>query len=158
MKYRRLVVVAPAAVAMLALAVGSAVATPSSGVAPTPHVVGADLPGGVNVNADRIKFQTKDPAEVSVVTLIIEPNGTTGWHSHPGLAVIAVVEGTGKLYAADCSSQTFNAGDAFVEAGDDPPTVFRNESAEPVTLTVTFVYPKGASFHRDVPNPGCSVS
>lgn len=158
MKHRTPWVVGPAALALLALAVGSAYATPASGAAPTAHVVGAALLEDVNVNADRIKFQTKDPAEVSVVTIILEPGGTTGWHSHPGLAVIAVSEGTGVLYSADCSSQPYSAGEAFVEAGDDPPTVFRNESAQPVTLTVTFVSPQGAGFHRDAHNPGCAVS
>lgn len=158
MKYRTLLVVGPATLAVLAVAVGSALATPSSGLSATPHVVGAALAEGVNVNADRIKFQTKDPAEVSVVTITLQPGGTTGWHRHPGLALIAVAEGTGELHFADCSSETFSAGEAFVEAGDDPPTVFINESPEPVTLTVTFVSPKGAGFHRDAANPGCAVS
>lgn len=157
MKHSRLLVIAIAALAPLT-AVGVAFATPPSGATPTPHVIGAGLPDGVNVNADRIKFQTKDPADVSVVTLSIEPGGTTGWHSHPGIALITVAEGTGKLYAADCTSETFQAGQAFVETGDDPPTVFRNESAEPVVLTVTFVSPRGASFHHDQANPGCRVS
>lgn len=158
MKNRSLLLVATAAVASLALAVGIAFATPSSGDTATVHAFRAALTDDVNVNADRIRFKTKDPTEVSVVTLTIEPGGTTGWHSHPGLAAIAVTEGTGKLYFADCSSKTYGAGQAFVESGDDPPTVFRNESSEPVVLTVTFVAPQGVAFHRDEGNPGCTVS
>lgn len=155
MKHHRMLVIATAALVSVPLAVGIAVATPPSGVTPTAHVVGAVLPDRVNVNADRIRLQTKEPVEVSVVTLSVEPGGTTGWHSHPGLAVIAVAEGTGKLYSADCSSQTFHAGQAFVETGDDRPTDFRNESAEPVVLTVTFLAPQGAPLLHDEENPGC---
>lgn len=147
--------VAVGAVVPFAAAVGIAIATPPSGVTPEPHAIGARLAAGIKVNADRIKFQTKDPVDVSMLTLTVEPGGTTGWHGHPGFAVIAVTEGTGTLYAADCSSQTFEAGEAFVEAGNDPPTEFRNETADQVTLTVSFFAPRGAAIIRDEANPGC---
>jgi quercetin dioxygenase-like cupin family protein len=112
----------------------------------------------VQVNADGVKFQTKVPTDVSVVTLILDPGATTGWHSHPGLAVIAVAEGTGKLYSADCSARPYSAGEAFVEAGDDTPTVFRNESASPVVLTVTFIAPQGSALSHGAADPGCGLS
>ena len=140
-------------------AVGIASATAPDGVSPEAHVVGAQLADGLRTNADGVKFQTKVPTDVSVLTLTIEPGGTTGWHSHPGLAIIAVAEGTGKLYFADCSAQTYEAGQAFVEDGDDAPTVFRNEGTSPVVLTVSFVAPSGESIIRDEPAPaGCGVS
>ena len=149
------------ALAISSLAAGIAFATPPSGVAPAVHVMSAALSDEVKVNADGVKLRTKLPTEVSVLTLTLEPGGTTGWHSHPGLAIIAVAEGTGKLYAADCSSQTYSAGQAFTEAGNDAPTVFRNESSSPVVLTVSFIAPRGtgAAFIRDEPAPaGCAVS
>ncbi|HEV2058169.1 MAG TPA: cupin domain-containing protein [Solirubrobacteraceae bacterium] len=158
MKSRTLLLIAGGTLAALTIAVGIAFATDSAGVTATAHVVGATLPDRVKVNADRIKFKTKNPVDISVVTLTIAPGGTTGWHSHPGFAVIAVSQGAGTLYSADCSAETFHAGQAFVETGDDPPTVFRNNGAEPVVLTVSFFAPRGAGFHRDAPNPGCAVS
>lgn len=158
MKRRRLLLVATGAVVPVALAAGIAFASSSSGVTAAAHAVGARIADDVKVNADRIKFQTKDPVDVSVVTLTIAPGGTTGWHSHPGFAVIAVTQGTGTLYFADCSSKTFRAGQAFVESGDDPPTVFRNDSPETVVVTVSFIAPRDAAFLRDEANPGCSVS
>lgn len=60
-------------------------------VTPAAHVVGAQLARDVKINADEVK----SPTEVSVLTLTVDPGVTTGWHSHPGLAVIAVAEGTG---------------------------------------------------------------
>lgn len=155
MSRRTAIYVVVGAVVPFAAAVGIAVATPPSGVTPVVHAMSARLADDVRVNADRIKFQTKDPVDVSMLTLTVEPGGTTGWHGHPGLAVIAVTEGTGTLYAADCSSQTFDAGEAFVEAGNDPPTEFKNETTEPVTLVVSFIAPQGAAIIRDKPNPGC---
>lgn len=158
MKRRSLLLVATGTFVPLVVAVGIAFATPSSGVTPVVHVGGARLADDVKINADRIKFQTKDPVDVSVVTLTIEPGGTTGWHSHPGFAVIAVTEGVGTLHFADCTSKTFQAGQAFVEAGDDPATVFRNESSKPLVVTVSFIAPRGAAVLRDERPPGCSVS
>jgi quercetin dioxygenase-like cupin family protein len=143
--------------AVLPLAVGIAVATPPSGVAPSAHVMAAALRDDVNTYADGVKFQTKRPTEVSVLTLTLEPGGTTGWHSHPGLAIIAVSAGAGKLYQSDCSAKIYRAGDAFVEAGDDSPTLFRNESSNPVVLTVSFVAPRDAAIIRDEPG-SCGLS
>lgn len=136
-------------------AIGIAVASPSSGVTPTAHAVGARLAEDVKVNADRIKFQTKDPTDVSMLTLTVAPGGTTGWHSHPGLAIIAVTEGTGTLSFADCSSKSIRTGEAFVESGYDPPTKFSNDTSTPVVLTVTFVAPQGAAIIRDEADPAC---
>lgn len=155
MNRRAAIYVAVGAVVPFAAAVGIAIATPPSGVTPVVHAASATLADDVRVNADRVKFQTKDPVDVSMLTLTVEPGGTTGWHSHPGFAVIAVTEGVGTLYAADCSSQTFEAGEAFVEAGDDPPTEFRNETSDPVVLAVSFVAPQDAAIIRDEPSPGC---
>ena len=140
-------------------AVSIAYATAPSGITPVAHVTGARLPDDVKVNADGVKFQTKAPTEASVLTLTVDPGGTTGWHSHPGLAIISVAKGTGTLYKVDCSSQEYGAGQAFVEAGDDKPTLFRNEASTPAVLTVSFIAPRGAAIIRDEPAPGtCGLS
>jgi quercetin dioxygenase-like cupin family protein len=137
-----------------AAVVGIASATAPSGVTPVAHVSGAKLPGKVKVDADGIKFQAKAPTRASVLTLTVDPGGSTGWHTHPGLAVISVTRGTGTLYSTDCSSRTFKSGSAFVESGDDEATLFRNEGSTPVVLTVTFIAPRGAAIIRDEPAPG----
>src|SRR5919202_676855 len=121
------------------LAAGTALATPASGV-------DATVPHEVQVNVDRVKFETKEPMDMSVVTLTMPPGATTGWHGHPGVGLIAVTQGTGVLYGSDCSARTYQAGEVFVEAGGDPANVFRNESTSPVVLTVTFVAPQGRDF------------
>jgi quercetin dioxygenase-like cupin family protein len=136
---------------------GVALATPGSGIAPTTHVDRATLAQSVQLNSNRIKFQTKDPVDVRVQTLRMAPGATTGWHSHPGFALISVTQGTQTLYSADCSPRTIAAGQSFVETGDEP-MVARNETSSDVVLVVTFVAPQGAAFRIDQPNPGCPVS
>lgn len=155
---RKVLLIAAAALLTPVAAAGLALATPGSGITSTVHVPRATLSEDVHVNADRVKFQTKDAVDVSVVTLRMAPGATTGWHSHPGLALIAVTQGTMTLYAPDCSSRTYASGASFVESGNVP-MVGRNETAGDVVLTVTFVAPRGvASFRIDQPNPGCSVN
>lgn len=157
MRFRSLAPLA-AFILILTAAVGIATATEGSGVTAVEHVKGAQLPDRVKTNADRIKFQTKAPTEASVVTLTVEPEGSTGWHTHPGLAVISVAKGTGTLYSTDCTSQEFSAGEAFIESGADDATLFKNEGSTPVVLTVTFIAPRGKFFHRDEPAPAtCGV-
>ena len=158
MKFRSL---APLAAFILVptAALGVASATSPSGVTPVVHVVGAQLPGDVKVNADGVKFGTKASTEASVLTLTVDPGGSTGWHTHPGLAIISVAEGTGTLYQTDCTSEEYSSGEAFIETGDDEATLFRNESSNPVVVTVTFIAPTGASIIRDEPAPGtCGLS
>ena len=155
MQRRTSLYVMAGAVVPFATAVGIALATPPSGITPEQHVAGAKLAKGAKVNTDGIKFQTKRPADVSVLTLTLDPGGTTGWHSHPGFAIISVTQGTQTLYARNCSSRTYSAGESFVETGRQP-MVARNETNSEVVLVVTFVAPKGVeSFRIDQPNPGC---
>lgn len=134
---------------------GTASGTPSSGISPTVHVARATIKESVNVSSDGMRFKTKQPADISVVTLTMAPGGTTGWHRHPGIVMIAVTEGTGTFYGADCTSTTYSVGDVFVETGEDSAAVVRNESESPFVITVTFVVPRGAPFRIDEPNPGC---
>ncbi len=133
---------------------GTASGTPSSGISSTVHVARGTIEESVNVNSDGIRFKTKQPTDISVVTLIMAPGGTTGWHRHR-IVMIAVTEGTGTFYGADCTSTTYSAGNVFIETGEDSAAVVRNETDSPFVITVTFVVPLGAPFRIDEPNPGC---
>jgi hypothetical protein len=44
-----------------------------------------------------------------------------GWHNHVGIVVVTVKDGAVTRYMSDCSSQTFHAGDVFIETGDMGP-------------------------------------
>ena len=58
----------------------------------------------------------------------IEPGGFTGWHSHPGLAVVALQAGQVTLYSetiggGKCSAHTYSAGQVFLERPNDEENV-----------------------------------
>ena len=69
---------------------GTASGTPSSGISSTVHLARATIEESVNVNSDGIRFKTKQPTDISVVTLSMAPGATTGWHRHPGIVMTAV--------------------------------------------------------------------
>lgn len=153
---RRKLGIASIVVTAMALSLGgTALGTPGAYSSATVHVDRAALDEEVKVNADGIRLRTKNPMDVSVSTLTLAPGGTTGWHRHPGVVLIAVSAGTGTHYSADCSSRTYSAGDAFVESGEEPAAVVRNETDQPFVITVTFIVPNGAPLRIDEPNPGC---
>src|SRR6266542_3180067 len=105
------------AVAVAAVACGFAayaLATPPSGQHPTTPAIGT-LAAGQQVNTDRLKFQTKDPADVATFSVTYDPLGFSGWHTHPGI-VFAIVASGSVIRQVGCTSHTYNAGDSFIES------------------------------------------
>ena len=125
------------------LAFAAAIALGSSGVGfHTENLVTANLPNDVKINNDRIKFQTKDPTDVRVQRIVIDPGGYSGWHHHPGIVIVSVLSGQVTFTNSDCSSTTYGpglpAGSSFVESGDDPGQA---SSVGGATVYATFVAP-----------------
>lgn len=88
--------------------------------------------------------RVKGPAQAVVQQIIVAPGGDTGWHSHHGPVVIVVTTGAMTLYDADdpgCTGHTYEAGEAFIDPGQDHVHIARNESGVPVELWVTFLMP-----------------
>jgi quercetin dioxygenase-like cupin family protein len=145
---------------------GIALATSASGVTPGPltRATFADdvaikfkfeIPGGTKEVAN-----LRDPSQVVTQEITFDPNGHTGWHSHPGPVIVQVRSGTLTYYAGDdrtCTGHEYSAGDAFMDPGRGHVHIARNESAtEPLTIVaVYFDVPAGASPRIDVsPAPG----
>jgi quercetin dioxygenase-like cupin family protein len=141
------------------IGVSVALATAPSGTRTVDYAATGTIPEAVQINADRIKLQTKDAADVVTQLLTYQPGASSGWHSHVGVVVVAVKDGEVTRYMSDCSAETFHQGDVFIETGDMGPIVLRNESAAPAHLAATFVTnpPVPANLRIDQPNPGCSV-
>jgi quercetin dioxygenase-like cupin family protein len=118
-----------------------ALASPPSGFTPT-NLVKADLDRTVHLNSDRVKFQTKDPTDVLVQKVVIGPGGSSGWHHHPGMVVVAVQSGVVTVWDSSCNQKTYGPGlsngSVFVEGGDEPGQV---TSAGGATVYATFVAP-----------------
>ena len=150
------------AVVLALAAAGTAVATTPFGIVVTTFVratIAGDKPnGGVKASADDVELHTKGPTDVAVQTITSPPGGSSGWHSHPGVVVVAVQSGTVTLYDHECHATEYGPGQAFLEVGDDPLLV-RNETASNAVLYVTLIFPKSATSLRiDRPQPaGCAA-
>ena len=157
MKKRLMVLVC--VIALTGIGVGVAFATAPSGVRSVDYAATGTIPEAVHFNADRIKLQTKDSADVVTQLITYQAGASSGWHSHVGIVVVTVKDGAVTRYESDCSGQTFHAGDVFIETGDMGPIVLRNEGSVPAHLAASFITnpPVPANLRIDQPNPGCSV-
>jgi hypothetical protein len=90
----------------------------------------------------------------------ISPGGHTGWHSHPGPVLVTVKSGSLQLiYANDesCQGVVYEAGDSFVDRGDENVHIARASPFDGVELWATYFVPGGdpnAPFRLDAPDPG----
>lgn len=180
MKHKRLRAVA-VAVTVGAVGVGSALATPGSGIVAAPILARGTLEadqshqghhghhGRHKPRPDKpVKIELHKPSDVIVQQVTIAPGGSTGWHSHPGPAVVIVKSGSFTLYDEDdptCTGTTYSVdpanpvGKVFIDEGYGHVHVGRNEGSTNTELYVTYLdVPVGAAPRIDAPNPGnCPV-
>jgi quercetin dioxygenase-like cupin family protein len=128
---------------------GIALATPPSGL------VNILLARGTDASDGTIPIQMG--TDVVMAQITVDPGGSSGWHSHPGGAIIVVKTGTPTVYRAigsQCQSTTYGPGDAFIERPGEVDDVL-NAGAAPYVLYVTFPrVPPGGSARIDEPDPG----
>jgi quercetin dioxygenase-like cupin family protein len=141
-----------------------ALATPGSGVLSNVvsrstvgpfHVKSKDKPDG----SFDVHLHSKGDSDVVTQTVTFAPGGHSGWHNHPGPAIVSVKSGTLTFYEADdptCTPLVFPAGTGFVEAGGHV-HIARNEGGENLTLNVTYIVPVGAPQRIDEPARGNCV-
>jgi len=134
-----------AGIVMIGTFVAVALGSAGSGFTPTTLVTGT-LNNAVEVNHDRVKFQTKDPTDVRVQKIVFAPGGYSGWHHHPGVVIATVASGAVTFTESDCSSTTYGpglpAGAAFIEESDTPGQA---SSAGGATVYATFIAPHANS-------------
>ena len=154
MKLSRLRALLVLGTAGLGVPVGIAVATPGSGIVAAPVIARA------TVDADNFKLKLRassNPADAAIQQVTIAPGGVTGWHTHPGPAVVLVKSGEFTLYQADdpsCTGRTYGAGESFVDAGYGNVHIGRNEGTSSLELWVTYLdVPVGGAFRIDAPAP-----
>jgi quercetin dioxygenase-like cupin family protein len=144
-----IIAVALVALAFAGVAVFRARATPPSGLTNVP------LARGTNVSDGTIPLQVG--TDVVMVQITVEPGGSSGWHSHPGGAIIVVKQGSLTVYrsvGSQCETTTYGAGQAFIERPGEVDQVL-NTGTVPYVLFVTFPrVPQGDSARIDAPDPG----
>ena len=142
------------AMAFAITVVAVAQATPAVGQHPSTPVIGT-LADKSDVNTDRIKFQTKDPADVATFVVTYDPDGFSGWHRHPGILFVTVQSGS-VIRTVGCSSATYGPGETFIESDEQAVGAVRNAShTRDAVLSVTQVVPKGSARRFDADPPNC---
>ena len=134
---------------VLAFSVAPGGATPPSGLTQVVLARGNDVSNGTIP----LQFGT----DIVMVQLTVEPGGSSGWHSHPGGAIIVVKQGSitvHKAVGSQCQIETYSAGQAFLERPGEVDQVTNNGTI-PYILLVTFPrVPEGGSPRIDQPDPG----
>jgi hypothetical protein len=146
----RLIALAAAAGGVLALAGPAAVSAITSTI-----LVTGTLAEPVKIKNDGIRLKTKGPTDVHVQEVRFAAGDSSGWHHHPGFALVTVKSGNVTFYRADCHPRTLGAGQTIVESGLF--TLARNESTQEAVVYVTYVVPQGSPRIVPAPNPGCPV-
>jgi quercetin dioxygenase-like cupin family protein len=128
---------------------GTVLATPPSGLTQVPLARGTDVSDGT------IPLQVGTDVAMAQITVV--PGGSSGWHSHPGGAIIIVKQGELTVYRAigsQCQVSTYTAGQAFIERPREVDQVI-NTGTIPYVLYVTFPrVPQGESARIDEADPG----
>ena len=104
----------------------------------------------------KVDLKSNDNTDIVVTDIVVQPGGHSGWHTHPGPALVVVKTGAITFYHGDdrtCTGTSYPAGTAFIEAGGTV-GIARNEGAIPTTLVATFFVPKGSPARLDAPAPG----
>ena len=100
------------------------------------------------------------PADVSVQMATYVPGQSSGWHVHTGMHAVMVLSGAITFYDEECGRTTYGPGDTYV--GGRNAHVARNDTAVPVDMAVTYMFPAGMSrnqFHIPSAAPaGCDVA
>ncbi|HEV3101582.1 MAG TPA: cupin domain-containing protein [Candidatus Dormibacteraeota bacterium] len=128
---------------------GNVFATPPSGLTNQLLARGTDKSDG--------SLPLKEGTDIVVAKITVVPGGFSGWHSHPGGAIIVIQQGNLTVHrSADgrCETFTYAAGQAFIERPGEIDNVV-NTGSIPYVLYVTFPrVPPGGSTRIDVPDPG----
>lgn len=147
------------------LLVGVALATPGSGLLGAPvHARGTlepTLGDNLIVNSKSgVHVKTKGSVDLVTQELSFAPGGHTGWHSHPGPVLVTVKAGSLRLIYADdtsCQGTVYEAGDSFVDRGDERVHIARASPFDGMVLWATYFVPGTAGstpFRIDEPDPG----
>src|SRR5213595_170708 len=107
-------------------------ATPPSGLTNVP------LARGNNTSEGTIPLQFGTDIVMAQITVV--PGGSSGWHSHPGGAIVVVKQGSITVHqsaGSQCQITTYSAGQAFIERPGEVDDV-TNAGTVPYVLFVTF--------------------
>ena len=99
---------------------------------------------------------TTGPSNFFVQDVSFFPGGYTGWHSHPGILLSTVTEGSIEWYNSKCEKHVYKVGDSLTETTE--PHFVRNVGSINARFMVTYVIAKGQPYRIDQPAPACAAA
>ena len=138
-----------------------AFATPPAGVVSNVIVAQGVTLGPVKERADvgdswMVNLEDRGQSEFYFQDLVVGPGGYTGWHSHPGLLLITVKEGSVEFYDKECAKHTYAAGQSFTEGA--APHAAMNRGTGNARLLVAYIVKKGEPRRIEAPQPTCGAT
>lgn len=106
-----------------------------------PFVEELDLKVKARIGGELGLVHVDDAADTIFQQVTVQPDGFTGWHSHPGPAFVTVVSGTFTYYDGDdetCTGIEYGPGETFVDLGQGHVHSARNEGTTVVSLYVIY--------------------
>ena len=100
-----------------------------------------------------VSLEDKGQSEFYFQDLVVKPGGRTGWHSHPGLLLITLKDGSVDFYDKDCSKHTYTAGQSFTEGAEAHNVV--NSGSGNARLLVAYIVKSGEPRRIENPQPRC---
>ena len=138
-----------------------AFATPPAGVVSNVIVAQGVTLGAIKERADvgdswMVNLEDKGQSEFYFQDLVVGPGGYTGWHSHPGLLLITVKEGSLEFYDKECAKHTYGAGQSFTEGAE--PHAAMNRGTGNARLLVAYIVKKGEARRIEASQPPCGAT
>jgi quercetin dioxygenase-like cupin family protein len=110
------------------------------------------LSTGNTVTGQPIRYPSGAPAQITAVTITLEPGQQTGWHMHPVPLFGYILEGELTVDYGPKGQRTFVKGEGLAEAMDEAHNG-RNTGRGPVTILAVFIGMEGARTTVPAPPP-----
>jgi quercetin dioxygenase-like cupin family protein len=108
------------------------------------------------IDAHGIEFSSRKNARVIVQTVEFDGGGKSGWHTHPGLTVVTVVDGS-VIDRSGCDAPVvYTANQSFVEPANTPGSVENVSATVKAHAVATLIVPDGMDPRTNVEAPDCS--
>jgi len=111
--------------------------------------------GGKPEDEWELSLKTNGASDFYFQDVVIGPGGYSGWHSHPGVLMIAVKEGSVDWYDSNCVKHTYSAGQSFTE-NTEAHNVFNHGSVNARFLG-SYIIKAGAPRRIEQPQPACGA-
>ena len=105
-------------------------------------------------NTWMVKLEDTGPSEFYFQDLVIGPGGRSGWHSHPGVLLITVKEGSVDWYDKDCAKHSYGAGQSFTESAEAHNVL--NPGSGNAHLLIAYIVKQGEPRRIEAPQPQCA--